>query len=206
MINIKGMLEVEKLCAEYLGAHLLDSMSGEYSQDDQHVLLQLKIDLTPEQFMLADPLSVHPRVLLLVSLGGAVLSLFAPSTGISCWNSPAARWLWEDDRKGPHVHWPKQLPVCREQVLISEMLAAHKSCCLTRLGEGSCINTGSEWAQGHPLVAHCRRTAVGIHTVPSLKMPALKKHFASTGSQRWMREVKGYIPAPIPVFTNMCTV
>ncbi|KAF4803741.1 CUGBP Elav-like family member 4 [Turdus rufiventris] len=83
MINIKGMLEVEKLCAEYLGAHLLDSMSGEYSQDDQHVLLQLKIDLTPEQFMLADPLSVHPRVLLLVSLGGAVLSLFAPSTAQS---------------------------------------------------------------------------------------------------------------------------
>lgn len=56
MINIKGMLEVEKLCTEYLSAHLLDSMSGEYSQDNQYVFLQLKIDLTPEQFVLAGPL------------------------------------------------------------------------------------------------------------------------------------------------------
>lgn len=135
MTNIKGMLEVEKLCTEYLSAHLLDSMSGEYSQDNQHVLLQLKVDLTPEQFMLADPLTVLPRVLHLVSLEGAVLSLFAPSIGISCRNSPAARWLWEDDPKGLHVCSPKRLPVCREQVLISKMLTAHKSCCLTRPGE-----------------------------------------------------------------------
>ncbi|RMC16476.1 hypothetical protein DUI87_06411 [Hirundo rustica rustica] len=104
MINIKGMLEVEKLCTDHLSAHLLDSMSGEYSQDNQHVFLQLKIDLTPEQLMLADPLAVLPRVLLLVSLEGDVLSLFGPSIGISCWNSPAAKLLWENDPKGPHVH------------------------------------------------------------------------------------------------------
>lgn len=88
MINIKGMLEVEKLCTEYLSARLLDSMSGEYSQDNQYVLLQLKIDLSPEQFVLADPLAVLPRVLVLVSLEGAVLSQFAPCIGISCWNPP----------------------------------------------------------------------------------------------------------------------
>lgn len=161
------------------------SSAGEYSQDNQNVLLQLKIDLTPEQFMLADPLTVLPRVLLLVSLEGAVLSLFAPSTGISLWNSLAARGLWENDPNSPCVCWPKWFPVCREQLSISKMLAALKSCCLTRPGEWICINIVSEWAQGHPLVAHCRTTAAGIHTVPSLKMPALKKWFC----KHWKSEM-----------------
>ena len=81
MIDIKGMLEIHNFYAEELSAHQLRDLSGEYSQDTQHVLLWLKFDLRPVHFMLVDLLVLLPRVLLLASLEGAVLSLFAsPST------------------------------------------------------------------------------------------------------------------------------